>query len=502
MIDTDLNEFRRTARPGSGFAGTALAIFGALGAAIVSPSAVALTCPVVGSQFFTSGEIIVAGSQCEIPADAAAVFSLPSGKLDNWGVLNNLGSLTARDGAVINNYADASIVNSGQLALVGQTSALNNYGTFVNTLVGRVSALQGRINNYGSFTNQADVGQLGSLLVNKGKVANLSSWGLSGALLQNESEITNGGRLLSDTQLDNSATGVMNNQGLQASEGFWNDGLVNNAGSISTGIINSSGNTGTLNNQGEFHATGNSGFHNTGLVDNTGTFNNHRIFANDGRFLNSGTLVNEGEFLNRDTFSLPASGNLSGTGRFTQASGVSDIDGLASQSDFAISGGELSGTGTLNGSVVVNGGVVAPGHSPGTLSIGGSLDFSGGTLEIEIGGTAAGEFDLLQVGGATRFAGGTILFEFLEGFVPGQGESSFRFLSSAGGITGLDTMTIAIMGLLPGFHFQLDTSDLSRLTLNVFSDVAPVPVPASFWLLGSGLIGLLRMAARDRRAVS
>lgn len=56
-----------------------------------------------------------------------------------------------------------------------------------------------------------------------------------------------------------------------------------------------------------------------------------------------------------------------------------------------LSGGTLKGTGTV-GAVSMSLGKVAPGLSPGILNTG-NLSFSGGTLEIEIGGATAGNGD-------------------------------------------------------------------------------------------------------------
>ena len=62
--------------------------------------------------------------------------------------------------------------------------------------------------------------------------------------------------------------------------------------------------------------------------------------------------------------------------------------------------GTLLGQGTIRGKVNVPfGGTVLPGTSPGTLTIDGDYEQTGGLLGIEIAGTARGQFDVLAVTG-------------------------------------------------------------------------------------------------------
>jgi uncharacterized protein with beta-barrel porin domain len=82
------------------------------------------------------------------------------------------------------------------------------------------------------------------------------------------------------------------------------------------------------------------------------------------------------------------------------------VDGsISSGQTFVNPGGLLGGNGTIGGDLT-NDGIVSPGNSPGTLTVAGDYtQTAGGTLRIEIAGTAPGQFDLLSVGGSASLAG-------------------------------------------------------------------------------------------------
>lgn len=79
---------------------------------------------------------------------------------------------------------------------------------------------------------------------------------------------------------------------------------------------------------------------------------------------------------------------------------------------------ELPGTQTLT-----NAGEVSPGASAGTLTVGSHYtQTAAGVLRIELGGAAAGEFDVLAVTG-TATLDGTIAATLIDGFVPDPGQT-------------------------------------------------------------------------------
>jgi hypothetical protein len=71
---------------------------------------------------------------------------------------------------------------------------------------------------------------------------------------------------------------------------------------------------------------------------------------------------------------------------------------------------------------VNQGGKLAPGHSPGTTTVSGNYTQSAGSLEIEIGGTGAGQADKLIVTGIATL-GGALNVAVINGFVPQSGNS-------------------------------------------------------------------------------
>ena len=103
---------------------------------------------------------------------------------------------------------------------------------------------------------------------------------------------------------------------------------------------------------------------------------------------------------------------------------------------FVNAGGLLAGTGTIGGDLT-NGGIVNPGrvNSPGTLTVAGNYtQTAGGTLQIEIAGTAQGQFDLLSVGKHASLAG-TLQLIPLSNFQLQIGDK-ITFLTAGGGVSG------------------------------------------------------------------
>jgi hypothetical protein len=113
-------------------------------------------------------------------------------------------------------------------------------------------------------------------------------------------------------------------------------------------------------------------------------------------------------------------------------------------STFIQTTGLLTGSSTLIGDVI-NAGTVAPGNSPGTLTINGNYTQTGtGRLEIEVGGTAAGQYDRLIVTGTANL-GGTLNTTLVNGFTPAPGDS-FPVLQYTGSTGSFAQVTGALTG--------------------------------------------------------
>jgi T5SS/PEP-CTERM-associated repeat protein len=165
-------------------------------------------------------------------------------------------------------------------------------------------------------------------------------------------------------------------------------------------------------------------------------------------------------------------------------------------------GGTLRGIGTIRGKVDVLGGsdefggLVSVGNSPGTLTIDGDYEQTGGTLGIEIAGTAPGQFSVLAVTGNASLAG-ALLLEFINGFAPRQGDV-FEFLDVGGALAG-SFANVELRNLAPGFQFDL-RPEAGGLTMVALNDGVFVPEPATLAMLVAGMLATLfrRQARRSQ----
>jgi autotransporter-associated beta strand protein len=110
--------------------------------------------------------------------------------------------------------------------------------------------------------------------------------------------------------------------------------------------------------------------------------------------------------------------------------------------------GYVKGVGTMNNVVIT--GTNAPGFSPATVNYG-NVEYAG-TLEIELAGLGAGNFDKIVHTGIAEL-GGTLDVALISGFVPALGDT-FEILTATGGISG-----------------TFDTEVLPALTGNLMLDV-------------------------------
>ena len=155
--------------------------------------------------------------------------------------------------------------------------------------------------------------------------------------------------------------------------------------------------------------------------------------------------------------------NFGATNRTLTVSGAGRVD-INSNIDSTAAGlvtitdGNVGGGGRVNGGLTNNGGSVSPGTSVGTLSVEGNFrQMAAGTLNIELGGTAAGQYDQLRVLGLLNGAvlDGTLDVSLVNGFVPAVG-NTFDVISTEGGINNSGVIS-------------LHPSDASSFSLSVVS---------------------------------
>ena len=146
--------------------------------------------------------------------------------------------------------------------------------------------------------------------------------------------------------------------------------------------------------------------------------------------------------------------------------------------------GALTGSGKITTtSTFTNAGTVAPGSSPGTLSIAGEyVQQSAGGLIIQVGGTGAGQFDVLDVTGSATLAGtlDVPLIDLGAGmFIPKLGDV-FTILNASGGVTGrFDTLLSSLPGHLE-WDIVYDSNSVSLIVVPEPTGLLLV-VLAVFW---------------------
>lgn len=163
----------------------------------------------------------------------------------------------------------------------------------------------------------------------------------------------------------------------------------------------------------------------------------------------------------------------------------------------AIQGGTLSGDGAVVGNIQNTGGFVNPfaAGNPATLTDTGSYTQGpGGTLTIDLGGTAPGQFSVLDVSGVAALTG-TVDFTTVNGFTPIPGDSFtfMEFASSTGNFSSMDLTNWACPTTCT------DVFAPTSLTLVIGPGVSPVPEPSTLVLFGTSLLGLCGYMRRRYR---
>ena len=217
-----------------------------------------------------------------------------------------------------------------------------------------------------------------------------------------------------------------------------------------------------------------------------GDINATTINLNGGSFNQTGgTNKVENELrIQNDTYTL--------TGGSLNAANIT----IDARGQLAFAGGELSAE-NINGDIINYGGTLSPANTIGALNISGDYtQFSEGTLDVDIGGTAPGsEYDFLSIGGTANL-GGTLRVHLFDStniaFTPALGDI-FDILA-APVITGeFDVLLLAMLGdgLAWDVSYILNDYDTDYVRLSIIS---AVPLPAAFWMFLTGLVGLSCLA--------
>jgi autotransporter-associated beta strand protein len=153
-----------------------------------------------------------------------------------------------------------------------------------------------------------------------------------------------------------------------------------------------------------------------------------------------------------------------------------------------VEAGTLGGNGGVGGALTVNSGSTFTPGTPGVangvgdFSVGGSFVLEASSiLGVQLGGTSAGQYDVLNVTGAATLRG-AINLSTVAGFSPAL-SNQFTVLTAAGGITDAG---LTITGLT-GFTKSIVGNSLVLTKTAALSALASVPEPASMTLIGMAL---------------
>lgn len=220
------------------------------------------------------------------------------------------------------------------------------------------------------------------------------------------------------------------------------------------------------------------------------------LVANFGGLINEGTieankntrLIIDADvegFENRGQLVVSGLQGLRSVGSFAQSAGTTSVNSIlefTANGQLNLAGGLLEGSGLILGDVNNTGGTINAGNSPGTLTINENFtQTTGGILLVEIAGTGAGDFDVLQVNGDATL-GGTIDVALLGTPSFGIGQT-FDVLFAANIFGGFDNQVINVgaasfaVSIIDGM-----SQDIVRLTAT-----SVVPLPPAAWMLLTGL---------------
>jgi hypothetical protein len=275
-----------------------------------------------------------------------------------------------------------------------------------------------------------------------------------------------------------------------ATAGYWTSGAVANmqlvVASAATlyvlGTEEKRFNASTLDNYGRISLSDTGPL--TGDADSV--FNNYGDFAFTKQASTSKTMSFAGfGSVNNSGRILLAGGTFKTAKGLTQTAGDIDVNEAFNQiagyffGDVALKGGIFDGEGFLGGNLTQTGGILSPGHSPGSITVGGNYTLGpGGTLALEVAGTdaATGQFDQLEVLGIATL-NGTLNVRTINGFIPASGNTfnllsygskvgTFATISSNAQLTfGTSGTTIAISGQNPPLPVSGPSARLVNLSV-------------------------------------
>jgi formylmethanofuran dehydrogenase subunit C len=380
------------------------------------------------------------------PVNNAGMFKVSQGNLVLQGTINNTGTITLdKSGyfAILNQ--PTILTGSGKVIMSPNTIILTSTPT--NTLTNE-STIEGA--GFIGGSDPMGIANSGTILANKTTPLVISPDATLGFTNTGKLMVSKGSTLNIVGPFNNfSGTTLMGGTYLVTGTLEFQNSVVTNAGSITlTGttaqILNSFTNTSALANLAANTALGSLSLA-SGQVLATAT-----SFSNAGK-----TTVGIGS-------------GFSVGGSYTQTAGTTTVDGaLMAPSGLTLQKGSLVGKGTIAAAVTSSASVTA-GDSPSkpaTLIVTGSYtQNSNGTLNISIGGTAAGSYGQVAVSNGVSL-GGTLVIKRINSFVPALG-STFKIVTGSA-VSGQFT-TVKGTSINSSEHFEINYTS-TAVTLTVVS---------------------------------
>lgn len=349
----------------------------------------------------------------------------------NGGTLKIRSTPLTNTGGLIQALAGSTVTLSGSADIRGGVLATVDDGTFQVPGSQTPSLTDLTLNGTYTVNNGASTYALGTI-VNNGTMT-IDSTGSYTYLYANSDIVT----------LDGSGEVVLPGVSSRIQSNGTTRDLVNGASHTIRGRGNIGANNMGLTNLGSIVAdTGETltidvntlDFDNQGLLHSTA---GSTVAISSGTFQTSGTvIVDEGAALTRN-------------GPYPQSAGETRVNGSLSITSGSadLTGGMLSGHGSIAADVTADTAIIEPsesGNTAGSLDVSGNVTLTNCTVNIEIGGNLADEYDQMIATG-TMSIGGTLDVQCISGFVPNYGDS-FTVMTGSGLSGTFDTYSLGSTG--------------------------------------------------------
>jgi outer membrane autotransporter protein len=221
------------------------------------------------------------------------------------------------------------------------------------------------------------------------------------------------------------------------------------------GVINGDINLSTAGNADVVNVTG-------------GTINGNVVAAG-----NAGTVnftLGSGSF----TYAAPFA--MTGLAQVNVNSGTAFVDGSIGATAIDINGGgTVAGTGTLAGAVTVfSGGTLMPGHSPGTITVSGSLTLNAGSFySVHVTQSAA---SATTIGGTATLNGGATVVVTLQ--QNGNYNQTYTIVTASSGVSGTFNPTVTNAGGLTFNGSETLTYDADHVYLTLSGSTSGLALPS------------------------